>query len=123
MMKQILLVGLGGGVGSILRFLASKWLMQSDKCGFPWATFLVNVLGCLLIGLLIGWSQRHNALDADMRALLVAGFCGGFTTFSTFSLENVQLFQTGQYATLVLYISATLIIGLAAVYAGLSLRV
>ncbi|GHT48949.1 putative fluoride ion transporter CrcB [Bacteroidia bacterium] len=118
MIKQILLVGLGGGVGSILRFLASKWLMQSDKCGFPLATFLVNVLGCLLIGVLIGGAYRQNALDADMRALLVAGFCGGFTTFSTFSLENVQLFQAGQYGTLLLYVFATLIIGFAAVYAG-----
>ncbi|GHT23081.1 putative fluoride ion transporter CrcB [Bacteroidia bacterium] len=118
MMKQILLVGLGGGVGSILRFLASKWLVQSDRCGFPLATFAVNVVGCLLIGLLIGWSQRHNALGGDMRALLVAGFCGGFTTFSTFSLENVQLVQSGQYGTLLVYVLATLIIGFAAVYAG-----
>jgi CrcB protein len=118
MMKQILVVGLGGGAGSILRFLTSKWLVQSDKCGFPSATFAVNVLGCLLIGLLIGWSQRHNALDGDMRALLVAGFCGGFTTFSAFSLENVQLVQAGHYGTLLVYVFATLIIGFAAVYAG-----
>ncbi|MDR0833708.1 MAG: fluoride efflux transporter CrcB [Candidatus Symbiothrix sp.] len=117
-MKQILLVGLGGGAGSILRFLASKWLVQSAKGGFPLATFAVNVIGCLLIGLLIGWSYKHSALDADMRALLVAGFCGGFTTFSAFSLENMQLFQAGQYGTLLFYVLATLIIGFLAVYAG-----
>jgi CrcB protein len=118
MIRQILLVGLGGGVGSILRFLASKWLMQSEKYGFPLATLAVNVIGCLLIGLLMGWSCKHQAPNADMRALLVAGFCGGFTTFSAFSLENVQLFQTGHYGMLSGYVLASLLIGFAAVYTG-----
>ncbi|MDR0863820.1 MAG: fluoride efflux transporter CrcB [Candidatus Symbiothrix sp.] len=118
MIKQILLVGLGGGIGSILRFLASQLTIKTSS--FPIATFTVNLLGCLLIGILIGLSLKNQWLDANMRVLLITGFCGGFTTFSTFSLENVQMYQAGNYTGLIFYTLASVIIGFAAVWMGLS---
>ncbi|MDR0768577.1 MAG: fluoride efflux transporter CrcB [Dysgonamonadaceae bacterium] len=115
MIKQLILVGLGGGVGSILRFLVSKIPFAQDS--FPWATFAVNIVGCFLIGL----SAKYRFLDADMRLLLIVGFCGGFTTFSTFTAENVSLYQAGNYPLLAFYILLSVIAGLAAMLAGLIL--
>ncbi len=111
-----LLVFLGGGLGSVCRYALSRMLPQVQP-GFPWATLLANLAGCLLIGLL----AHSLAHDSAWRWLLVAGFCGGFTTFSTLSLECVQLWQAQQFATLALYLAASLILGLIAVAAGLML--
>jgi CrcB protein len=119
MIKQLILVGLGGGIGSIMRFLVSR--IPLAQSSFPWATFIVNIAGCLMIGLLIGLSVKHQFLDAHMKLLLVTGFCGGFTTFSTFSAENVHLYQAGNYFMLALYVLLSVIIGLAAVLLGLAL--
>jgi CrcB protein len=119
MIKQLILVGLGGGIGSIMRFLVSK--IPFAQSSFPWATFIVNITGCFLIGLLIGLSVRYRFLDADMRLLLVTGFCGGFTTFSTFSAENVYLYQSGNYLPLAFYVLLSIIAGFAAVFLGLAL--
>jgi CrcB protein len=119
MIKEIILVGLGGGAGSILRYLVSWVMGRWAVFGFPAATFLVNVVGCLLIGLLSGVAVRGGGLPTDVRLLLVAGFCGGFTTFSAFSQENVQLFQSGQYLSLALYVSASMVCGFLAVVVGL----
>jgi CrcB protein len=120
MLKQILLVGLGGGTGSILRFLASLLAAKtSNSFSFPVTTFVVNILGCLLIGLLVGISLKNNWLDVNMKLLLITGFCGGFTTFSTFSLENFQLYQAGNYVSLIAYTLASVLVGFAAVWIGL----
>jgi CrcB protein len=118
-LKQILLVGLGGSVGSILRFLVSK--ITYTQSSFPWTTFIVNLAGCFLIGLLTGLAVKHQFLDANMRLLLVTGFCGGFTTFSAFSIENVYLYQSGNYLNLTLYVAMSLIAGFFAVMLGLGL--
>lgn len=120
MIKQILLVGLGGGIGSIFRFLVSHCGVKS---GIPvyLSTFTVNIIGCLLIGLLTGLALKHHWLDANMRLLLMAGFCGGFTTFSAFSLENMQMLQNGNYTTLILYTLTSIVVGFAAVGIGLFL--
>jgi len=118
-LKQILLVGLGGSVGSILRFLVSK--ITYTQSSFPWTTFIVNLAGCFLIGLLTGLAAKHQFLDANMRLLLVTGFCGGFTTFSAFSIENVYLYQSGNYLNLTLYVAMSLIAGFFAVMLGLGL--
>jgi len=119
MIKQLILVGVGGGIGSIFRFLISRITFSQGH--FPWATFIINIIGCLIIGFFIGMAVKHSSSAENIRLLLVAGFCGGFTTFSTFSLENVYLYQSGNYLALVLYITLSVIIGFAAVFLGLAL--
>ncbi|MDR0427238.1 MAG: fluoride efflux transporter CrcB [Dysgonamonadaceae bacterium] len=120
MIKEILLVGLGGGIGSILRFLISRMSIKWSVGHFPVGTFFVNLLGCFLIGILIGLSFKNN-LNNNLRDFLIVGFCGGYTTFSTFSLENYLLFQEGNYGTLIVYILTSILLGFSAVWAGLLL--
>ncbi len=119
-MKQLLIVGLGGGLGSILRYLTSMLTAKYNTHSFPLATFLTNVLGCFIIGLLIGYFSNSNT-DHNLKLLLITGFCGGFTTFSTFAAENVILFQNQSYLTLTFYTLASVIVGLLAVGLGLNL--
>ncbi|KAA6302701.1 MAG: putative fluoride ion transporter CrcB [Candidatus Ordinivivax streblomastigis] len=121
MLKQLLLIGLGGGTGSIFRFLVSHFTTKVGANTFPTATFIVNILGCLLIGLFTGWMLKFQWFDTPLKYLLITGFCGGFTTFSTFSLENLQLYQSGQYISLTVYILASVVCGLAAVFGGMML--
>lgn len=121
MIKQFLLVGLGGGIGSILRYLTSIWVLKRFSYDFPLATFLVNIAGCLLIGLIVGLSLRFQWIDQYMKLLLITGFCGGYTTFSAFSLENWGLLETGNYGSILLNIFGSVVLGILAVWGGLML--
>ncbi len=117
MLKDLLYVGAGSFVGGVVRYLVS--LAMKGVGGFPWATFIVNVVGCLLIGLLWGLSVRSsNALLGHLGLFLSVGFCGGFTTFSTFSKESLALLQTGSYVIFALYAVGSILLGLAAVALG-----
>lgn len=118
MFNNILLVGLGGAVGSILRYLCQKWINDWYHHNFPLATFLVNILGCLLIGFFYGLGEKGNILSPQTRLLLITGFCGGFTTFSTFAFENVNLLRVGDNFYFLLYILGSLVLGILAVYLG-----
>lgn len=120
-MKSILLVGLGGGIGSIFRYLMSVMTSRYFAHSFSFATFVVNITGCLLIGLLMGMMGRQSIADTDFKLLLVTGFCGGYTTFSAFSLENIQLIQSGHVSTALWYIGLSVILGVLAVGLGLYL--
>jgi CrcB protein len=116
--NNILLVGLGGGAGSILRYLCQKWINESYQHDFPLATFLVNVFGCFLIGILYALAEKGNILSPHTRLLLITGFCGGFTTFSTFAFENMNLLRTGDSFYFLLYAIGSVVLGIAAVYIG-----
>lgn len=118
MIKSLLLVGLGGGLGSIGRYLMSLLIQKNFSLTFPLGTFLVNILGSLLIGLLIGYAGKNLPYSPDIKLLFITGFCGGFTTFSTFSAENFHLIQNGQYGTTTLYIFASITLGILAMASG-----
>jgi CrcB protein len=119
-MKEAFLVFAGGGAGSLLRYLIGKTALYSPVIGFPWHTFTVNIAGSFLLGLLMGFFAFHNSPALQpWRLLLGVGFCGGFTTFSAFAYENVQLLQNNQPTAFLLYTAGSLIAGLLALAIGL----
>ena len=115
MLKQIILVGLGGAVGSILRFLTGEITSRYYGMVFPLATFVINIVGCFCIGLFVGLIP----VNSNLRFLLIAGFCGGFTTFSTFARETVDIMATDQMFMALLYVLASCIVGVLAVWLGM----
>lgn len=117
-MKNLFLIFIGGGLGSTLRYSISCFFIKNQQNQFPWSTFVVNGLGCLLIGAIIGYFQKNNLQNDSLKLILSVGFCGGFTTFSALSLENFQFIQNQQYNLALSYTITTLVIGLLAVYAG-----
>jgi len=121
MLKTFLFIFLGGGLGSVFRYLTSLLTQKFYTQSFPLATFLVNVLGCFLIGLLIGFSDKLFSSNADLRLLFITGFCGGYTTFSAFGYENIQLLQNNQLGLALTYIGLSVLLGLLAVWFGLFL--
>jgi CrcB protein len=120
MLRTILLTGIGGGIGSIFRYLTSVLVSRYFPSSFPWATFTANIIGCLIVGLLVGYFGRQQQPDSRYYFLLVTGFCGGYTTFSTFSVENIQLFLSGNSLTALLYTAGSILCGLLAVWLGLT---
>lgn len=117
-MQPIIFVALGGALGSAARYAVSQFISGHTASTFPFSTMAVNIAGCLLIGLVYGLSARHGFLSDNMKLLLTTGFCGGFTTFSTFVNENMTLMRTGQALSLALYAGGSLALGLAAAAIG-----
>lgn len=118
-MRTVLLVGLGGGLGSIFRYGLALFVNKHFYSFFPLATFLANIIGCFLIGFLLGLFERHQWTEPDIKIFFVVGFCGGFTTFSTFAIENVTLVQSNQTLIAFAYIAFSVLTGLLATWMGL----
>ena len=118
MISTLLLVGAGGFLGSISRYLASRFLQNAIPSAFPYGTFFVNIAGCLLIGIIYGLSERSSLLTPGWKLFLAAGFCGGFTTFSTFANENLALLRDGEFFYFFLYTGLSVFLGIAATFIG-----
>ena len=106
----------GGGLGSLCRFGLAQWLNRSDD--YPWGTLLANGLACIILGVLVGMASKQN-LSAEARLLLMTGFCGGFSTFSTFSNELIQMLRQTDYTAAFVYLTLRLVFGLLAIVLGL----
>ncbi|MEL0645520.1 fluoride efflux transporter CrcB [Olleya sp. Ti.3.14] len=117
-MKQLVLVFVGGGFGSVLRYIIGKALNNTNN-GIPYGTFLANVLGSLLIGIILGLALKNNTISNSQTLLLATGFCGGFTTFSTFAYENHVFLKSGDFTSFALYTIASFILGFLAVFLGM----
>jgi CrcB protein len=120
-MTHLLLVALGGAIGSVSRHLVGLWSLRQFGAGFPWGTLTVNIAGSFLIGFLAELIARRLDASAEMRLFLVTGFLGGFTTFSAFSLDVVALYERGAALVGAVYIAASVVVSLGAVFAGLAL--
>ena len=117
-MKNLALVFIGGGTGSMARYLLGKFLNNSTT-GIPYGTFLANILGSLLIGLILGYFANSENLSQETTLLLATGFCGGFTTFSTFAYESHLFLKSGDFFSFAAYALASIVVGFAAVFLGM----
>ena len=120
MIKNIFLVFIGGGLGSICRYLISE-IIYFKKFIFPYPTFITNLLGCFLIGLVLGWSIKNSNIDSSLIILFAVGFCGGFTTFSSFSYESLTLINNNQILNLFIYVFSSILIGIFSIFIGLKI--
>ena len=118
MIRSLIIVALGGGMGSALLFLASKFVQDNMSGAFPYPTMAVNIMGCLLIGVFYGLSSRGSLGGDSAKLLLTTGLCGGFTTFSTFCNENLSLMRGGHALATLLYTSGSVVLGFIAVAVG-----
>ncbi len=117
-MKHILLVGIGGFVGSVLRHLTYLWLDKKYEGLYPWSTFSVNMIGSLVLGILVGLMVKSNTVSSEVRLLLGVGLCGSFTTFSTFSMENMSMIQQKEVVTMLIYTVTSLVLGTLMAFGG-----
>jgi CrcB protein len=119
--RTIIFVGIGGLVGSILRYVLTLFVAKQVPSAFPYGTLTVNLVGCFLIGVIYALSERGGVSSPEWRLFLTAGFCGGFTTFSAFSYESIKLIQDGQILFAAMYVGVSVIVGFALTFLGLVL--
>jgi fluoride exporter len=118
-MKELLAVFIGSGLGGLTRFGLGKWINSWHNQHFPYGTFVVNVVACFILGLVIGLADHKQLLSPTAKLFLTVGFCGGFSTFSTFSIETLTLFQQGYNSTLLLYTLGSILLCVTATFGGL----
>jgi CrcB protein len=121
MIKNIVLAGLGGAIGSVARYLSQKWFSGHYPGSFPWGTFTVNITGCFLIGLFWGITFKSFASNEHWKLFLMTGICGGYTTFSAYSLESMALLKEQKLGLFFSYIAGSVLLGLLATYAGMKI--
>ena len=121
LLKTTLIIALGGALGSVARFMLSKLISESSTTSFPLSTLIVNVLGCLIIGFVYALFDNKENASVALKQFLAIGFCGGFTTFSTFSNESFNLYQLQHFTQLALYITASVVLGFFAIALGATL--
>ena len=118
MIRSILIAGAGGFIGTVLRYLtglaASRWINSA----WPWGTFIVNIIGCFIIGAAMTWTGKNTVNGEDWRLFLATGICGGFTTFSAFAQENLRFLQSGNHLAFLTYTAASVMLGVLAVALG-----
>jgi CrcB protein len=119
MIKNFLIIGLGGAVGSMLRYAVQKIFQAQSAIAFPTGTLLVNIAGCFIIGILWSMVSRTLTWNEEMKLLLMTGFCGGFTTFSAFTLEGIGLLKENKTALFLIYLTASVVGGLIATFIGI----
>ena len=119
MNRNVFLVALGSMLGGVARYICSLQIAERYVTEFPYGTFVVNLVGCFLVGGFYGLAERFEWFSSDLRLMLTVGFCGGFTTFSSFAYENVRLLQERDYLTFGGYVLLSVVIGLLAAFAGL----
>ncbi|WP_319481065.1 fluoride efflux transporter CrcB [uncultured Draconibacterium sp.] len=121
MLRTILIVGSGGFIGSVLRYLVQLFVEKGMSTTFPWGTFVANMAGSFIIGIVFALAQKGNLLNAEWRMFLAVGFCGGFTTFSSFAYNNLTMLKEQTYGQFILNVGGSLFFGLLAVYLGMIL--
>ncbi len=121
MIKNVLLVGLGGGIGSIARYLCQKWFAVNYSHPIPWGTFTINIVGCFAIGIFWGLTFRSFGATENWKLFLMTGLCGGFTTFSAFTLEGIGLIREQRLALFFFYTAASVVLGILATFAGMKM--
>jgi CrcB protein len=120
-MRALLFVGIGGGLGSILRYLTQIYVGRHIPLAFPLGTFLVNCSGCFLIGMFYSMAAKYTGFGPEWRLFLITGICGGFTTFSTYSYDGLVLLRQGSHLPFMLYMIGSVVLGLLATFAGAAL--
>jgi CrcB protein len=118
MIKTVLLIGSGGFIGSILRYYVSRLNLSTHFLSVPVGTLLVNITGSLVIGILMGLSEKSEVVSTEARLFLMVGLCGGFTTFSSFTMESLTLVHNGQLMQVLVYTMLSILLGFLAVYIG-----
>lgn len=118
MNRSVIFVAIGGMIGTVCRYFSVSIVAGILPFTFPFGTFAVNIIGCFIMGAALGLAEHSLWLDRDWRAFVTAGFCGGFTTFSAFAFENVELLMDKNYSTFIVYSSASFVVCLAAAFGG-----
>ena len=118
-MKELVFIFIGSGLGGITRYSLGKWITSLHNIQFPFETLVVNISACLLLGFIVGLADHKQMISDTTRLFWVVGFCGGFSTFSTFSSETLSLFQTSQTTSAIIYIFSSVLFCLTATFAGL----
>lgn len=117
-LKNILLVIAGSAAGGSVRYITSLVIQSKNNTQFPMGTFMINLIGCFIMGMVYALAARNASNGSDIKLLLATGFCGGFTTFSAFAFENLELFKSGLHLTALVYIILSVVLGILAVVLG-----